>query len=242
MELHELRPNLSHYAAVRSGFTDPFVVGCHSRKLVLAILLATACRAGPPPWCEAIPGATTIVMDNAARWRGVPRLIEIWEARWDVEGGLRGPRAVAVAQGSGMVAVALDPELLCRVNNQSPPERRNQLRRWRCIKQLACSLHILRNGNAGEARFPEGCYQVISDRPSYKRALETASVNSSEIVLVNQKGIAEAIPIILSFDEKRRTLAEVRSTVRAVATPHVVSIWKPADGADGPRKVLVGPP
>lgn len=45
-------------------------------------------------------------MDNAARWRGVPRLIEIWEARWDGERGLRGPKAVAVAQGSRMVAVA----------------------------------------------------------------------------------------------------------------------------------------
>jgi hypothetical protein len=95
-----------HIVAVRSGFTDPFVVGCHSRTLLLAILLATACRAGPPPWCEAIPGATTIVMDDDARWRDVPRLIEIWEARWDDERGRRGPRAVAVAEGSGMVAVA----------------------------------------------------------------------------------------------------------------------------------------
>jgi hypothetical protein len=43
---------------------------------------------------------------ETARWRDAPRLTAIWEADWDDDGGLRGPSAVAVARGSGMVAVA----------------------------------------------------------------------------------------------------------------------------------------
>lgn len=85
---------------------DLHVRGHRSGWSVLAGCLLAGCGAETPQWCVPLAGATTIVMGQPTMSAIRPLLMQAWEVE-DVGGErLRGPSAVAVSPGSGMIAVA----------------------------------------------------------------------------------------------------------------------------------------